>query len=88
MRTEAREQKMASAAGPDRQTQQPTYPALVCGLPTFDFKQHVGMPLGKLYTSTMHRQVCPFPEGDWVSSRLSSKSGSITGQFCEIDFLK
>lgn len=42
----------------------------------------------KLYTSAMHRQVSPFPEGDWVSSRLSSKSGSITGQFCEIYFLK
>lgn len=62
MRTGAREQKMASAAGPDRRAQRPTYPTPRCCLPTSDFKQHLGVH------EERHAQAhLPFPEGDWVS---------------------
>lgn len=62
MRTGAREQKMASAASPGRQAQQPTYPAPLCYLPTFDFKHQLGRHQKKLYL--YHAQAClPFPRG-------------------------
>lgn len=66
---------MARTAGPNRQARHLTCPAQPCQLLTFDFKQHRGKrQQGKLPSSAMPRHVYPFPDSDWVSPRLPSRS--------------